>query len=86
MHEAASLVGIIVGAISGVIVAYLKANNKETVEVNKLKTKISDLEHRLDTLKTGFQLVFDQYERDFAEQPEKMAMLRDLRKVFEQWT
>ena len=78
------LFGILIGSVSGIVIAWIKLNSKETETIHNLRDEVNHLKNRFDTLRTGFELVFDEYERNFKSEPEKMAMLRDLRKVFDQ--
>mgnify|MGYP000527449580 CR=1 FL=1 len=86
MHELYPLIGVFIGAASGIIIAIVKTNGRENETIHGLRDEINDLKNRFDTLRTGFELVFDQYSREFEDEPKKMAMLKDLRKVFEQWS
>ena len=78
------LIGVLIGSVSGIIIAYIKLNQRETETIHNLRDEVNSLKNRFDRLRTGFELVFDEYERTFKDEPERMSMLRDLRKVFEQ--
>ena len=78
------LIGVLIGSVSGIIIAYIKLNQRETETIHNLRDEVNSLKNRFDRLRTGFELVFDEYERTFKDEPERMSMLRDLRRVFEQ--
>lgn len=81
------MVGIAIGAIGGIVVAFINNKGKtalaESKAINELTAQLTELNAKFDSLKLAFALVFDQYEREFKNEPDKMAMLKDLRKAFD---
>ena len=81
------LIGVALGAVAGIIVAVIqtksKAKQQESLVISELRHELDDLKSRFDSLKVAFSIVFDQYERDFINSPEKLSMLKDLKKIFE---
>lgn len=79
-----TMLGIVSGSIAGIVIAYLKLSNTKNSELQLLRDEIKDLHNKIDRWRTNFELVFDQYERAFEEDPKQLEMLRDLRRVFQQ--
>ena len=78
-----SLLGIMVGAVSGILIAIINSNkkvkqaNRETIK--ELKSTINELEDKLDRIKTTSKLVFNEMERNDTLSDQ----LRDFKKMFD---
>jgi gas vesicle protein len=74
-----SLIGVAIGSVSGIVIALVNGRGKSIKEIAALKEKLSAAETRADGFAKAFSIVFDAYERDFIDQPDKIKMLRDLK-------
>ena len=74
-----SLIGVAIGSVSGIVIAMVNGRGKAIKEIAGLKEKLNDSETRAEGFAKAFSIVFDAYERDFIDHPEKIKMLRDLK-------
>lgn len=76
-----TLVGSIFGFFVGFFQFFNKRARKENAKITDLQLEVMELRAELQNFKIGFSLVFDEYERANLKHPEKIAMLKDLRKL-----
>ena len=81
LHYLTTLVGSIFGFFVGFFQFFNKRAKKENAKIANLQREVIELRAELKNFKIGFSLVFDQAERDNKKHPEKIAMLKDLRKL-----
>jgi len=84
------LASVTVGAVSGIWIAHINTSSKRDKTITKNIKTISELQADIDTLtsqfeslKKAFSIVFDAYERELKDYPDKISMLKDLKKTFD---
>jgi uncharacterized membrane-anchored protein YhcB (DUF1043 family) len=78
MENVNQLIGIAVGSISGIIIAWM--NLKGSTKRSALEAELNKAKTELEGLKRSFSICFDAYERDY---PETIGMWKDFKKEHE---
>lgn len=73
------LLGLGVGSLGGIAIAYLKTKTQENTKIAELEDNLDELKSEQASLKKGFTLVFDEMER----RGELPAQLKDFKKMFD---
>lgn len=71
------LLGLGIGSITGVAIAYFKSKTSENKKINRLEDSLDELKTRFDGLKNGFNLVYDEMERR-GELPEQLKAFKKM--------
>ena len=74
-----SVISVSLGAVSGVVIAVLNSKSRHRKIIDRLHGKLDEQRSELSGLKKAFSIVFDASEREFKDDPSKMAMFRDLK-------
>lgn len=82
-NEIYGLIGILIGAISGVIITWIRVNGIEKDSTKKLKMEVDNIKIKMEVLKSGFSLIYNQYEQDYHDNPEKISMLKDFKRLID---
>lgn len=82
-NEIYGLIGILIGAVSGVVITWIRVNGIEKDSTKRLKREIEEIKIKMEVLKVGFSIIYDQYERDFHDSPEKISMLKDFKRLID---
>ena len=77
-----SVISVVVGSISGVVIAVLNSKSGHKKEVDSLHIKMDAQKSQLEGLKKAFSIVYDAYEREFKDDPSRLEMLKDLKKEY----
>jgi hypothetical protein len=76
------VVSVIGGGIIGLAGVILNNKSKCSETTQKLHHELEEIQSELKGLKKAFSIVFDAYEREFNDDPERMGMLKDLKKEY----
>ena len=91
-----SLIGVIFGGIVSFFIAFMGFKTKaNTQDVSFWKKKCGFLaedlileksrrigsENKIANIKAAFKIVFNKYEKEFKDDPERMSMLKDLKDI-----
>ena len=82
-HNIYSVISVVAGSVSGVVIAVLNSKSRHRKEIDSLHIKMDAQKSQLDGLKKAFSIVYDAYERDFRDDPNKLGMLKDLKKEYD---
>ena len=80
--------GYFFGSMVTLIIGYWRFGRRDKAEIEELRKENSDLrrakyicENKRRNLKDAFDIVYNQYEQDFKNNPDTISMLRDLKKL-----
>jgi hypothetical protein len=77
-----SVISVSLGAISGVVIAVLNSKSRHRKIIDRLHSKLDEQRSELAGLKKAFSIVYDAYEREFKDDPNRIEMLKDLKKEY----
>tara|TARA_R110000772_G_scaffold64563_2_gene144371 strand:- start:902 stop:1180 length:279 start_codon:yes stop_codon:yes gene_type:complete len=81
-HNVYNVLSVSVGAISGVVIAVLNSQSRHRKTIESLHKKLEEQRSELAGLKKAFSIVYDAYDRDFKDDPDRIDMLKDLKKEY----